>query len=138
MYFVENQHASIRNASVYLNISYSCVQRTLKKHKWHPFKITLVQQLRVGDTERRFSFIQWLINKKDVEPLIFNNILWTDKSKFMTNEILNRHNAHYWTNENPHRMRESKFQTFTGVNVWCGNIGNQLIGPHFYSGQYLF
>jgi len=98
----------------------------------------LVQQLKIGDSERRLSFIQWLINKKDFEPLIFNNILWTDESKFMTNGILNRHNAHYWTDENPHRMRESKFQTFSGINVWCGIIGNQLIGLHFYNGQYLF
>lgn len=56
----------------------------------------------------------------------------------MTNGILNRHNAHYWTDENPHWMRESKFQTFSGINVWCGIIGDQLIGPHFYNGQYLF
>lgn len=47
--------------------------------------------------------------------------------------------SHYETNENTQWMRESKFQTFLGVNVWCGIIiSNQLIGPHFYNGQYLF
>ncbi|KAF0752141.1 Uncharacterized protein FWK35_00011967, partial [Aphis craccivora] len=79
MYFVENQHASIRDAPSYLNISCSCVQRTLKK-----------------------------------------------QSKFMSNGILNRHNAHYWTDEYPHLMRKSIFQTFAhfynGQNAYCSKI----------------
>ncbi|XP_008181048.1 uncharacterized protein LOC100570008, partial [Acyrthosiphon pisum] len=73
-------------------------------------------------------------DRRKPSHMTFKSILWTDESKFMTNGILNRHNAHYWTDENPHWMRESKFQTFHGVNVWCGIIGDQLIGPYFYSG----
>lgn len=114
----------------------SFVQRILKKHKWHPFKIGLVQQLWVGDSEKSLGFVTWLINKKDNEPLILNKILWSDESIFMTNGILNRKNGHYWSDENPHWVRESKFQTFFGVNVWCGIIGDQLIGPYFYEGLY--
>lgn len=37
-YFIEHPHASIRNASQYLDISYGSIQNILKRYKWHPLE----------------------------------------------------------------------------------------------------
>ncbi|KAJ8947786.1 hypothetical protein NQ318_019458 [Aromia moschata] len=70
-----------------------------------------------------------------------NSILWTDKSRFHNNGTINRHNCHYWSDHNPHWMRETNFQRIWGINVWCGMIDGSMvgridgiIGPKFYRG----
>ncbi|RLU16752.1 hypothetical protein DMN91_010820 [Ooceraea biroi] len=42
---------------------------------------------------------------------------------------------HYWAPENPHWMREIDHQRRWSINVWCGILGNQVIGPYFIEGQ---
>jgi hypothetical protein len=39
------------------------------------------------------------------------------------------------TSENPHNVKEHYFQHHCSVNVWCGVLGNYLIGPHFTEGR---
>lgn len=39
---------------------------------------------------------------------------------------------HYWASENPHWMRTVPNQHPWSVNVWCGIIGDRVIGPHFF------
>ncbi|CAI6352735.1 unnamed protein product [Macrosiphum euphorbiae] len=46
------------------------VQKILKKHKMHPYKIDLVQHLRAGDSIRRLEFIAWFNSKLYDNPLI--------------------------------------------------------------------
>jgi len=65
---------------------------------------------------------------------IISNILWTDESSFNNNGIVNRHNSHYWNNNNPNWTRENNAQVRWSTNVWCGIINNQLVGPYFYDG----
>lgn len=44
----------------------------------------------------------------------------------------NRHNCHYWSDENPHWVRTIDHQHRWSVNVWCGIVDSQIIGPHFF------
>jgi len=76
------------------------------------------------------------MSTQEFEFSILNYILWTDEFKFSNNGILSRHNSHNWTDKNPYWVRETKFQTVLRVNIWCGIIGNQIIGPHYYEGKY--
>ena len=48
---------------------------------------------------------------------------------------LNRHNMHYWENENPRWMRTVPFQNPWSVNCWCGIVGEHVIGPYFFEGR---
>jgi hypothetical protein len=66
--------------------------------------------------------------------LLLHYILWSDESRFHNNGIVNRHNCHYWSQDNPHWLKETNFQNIWGVNVWCGIINGQFIGPRFYEG----
>ncbi|VEN42073.1 unnamed protein product, partial [Callosobruchus maculatus] len=48
---------------------------------------------------------------------------------------VNRQNCRYWTDENPHWMREEHTQYPQKVNVWAGIVGNHIVGPFFIDGN---
>ncbi|EFN82461.1 hypothetical protein EAI_16291, partial [Harpegnathos saltator] len=60
-----------------------------------------------------------------------DNILWTDEATFKTAYLILAIIYVYWSDENPHVVREGGFQYRWSINVWAGIIGNQMIGPHF-------
>lgn len=125
-------HTSLRFIASELGTTKSTVQRVVKNHKFHPFKIHLVQGLTPQDPEHRLHFIAELEIKIADDPLFLNNILWSDESRFHNNGTVNRHNSHYWSQENPKWVREGHFQQMWGINVWCGLFNGGLIGPYFY------
>lgn len=133
-YIQVNPHISTRCLQEELGISKSTIQRVLKQYKYHPFKVHLTQGLTPADPERRLNFIAEMSIKVDEDPFFLNKILWSDESRFHNNGIVNRHNCHYWSAENPRWVRETHFQTIWGINVWCGLFNGRLIGPYFYDG----
>jgi len=40
---------------------------------------------------------------------------------------------HTWSNDNPHETSVTKFQRRFSVKVWCGLLGNELIGPFVFN-----
>lgn len=60
-----------------------------------------------------------------------NSVLFTDEANFSRNAIMNIHNNHVWSQENPHATVETRFQHNFSVNVWAGIIDDYLIGPYF-------
>lgn len=125
-------HISVRALSVETGISKSTVQRILSEYKYHPFKIHLHQELRVTDYDRRLTLIAQFHVLINENPNFLNQILWSDESRFHNNGTVNRHNMHYWSQENPNWIRETNFQTMWGINVWCGLYNGRLIGPYFF------
>lgn len=132
-YIIIHPHVSIRTLAEEVGVSKSNVQRILKENKYHPFKIQLVQGLKPTDFERRLEFIACIQVILHESPNIFSQILWSDESRFHNNGVVNRHNSHYWSQENPHWVRESNFQTTWGINVWCGLFNGSIIGPYFFN-----
>lgn len=59
-------------------------------------------------------------------------ILWTDESTLSTSGLFNRKNTRQSARQNPHSYREFRFQGRQSVNVWCGILGDQVIGPYFF------
>ncbi|KAJ8938076.1 hypothetical protein NQ318_006346 [Aromia moschata] len=90
--------------------------------------------VRGGLTAKDCSKTSSIYSPTEVERVSVTNILWSDESRFHNNGIVNKHNAHYWSNQNPHWMTETRFQTVWGTNVWCGMFNGHLIGPHFFEG----
>lgn len=72
------------------------------------------------------------------DPSVIKKVLWTDECKLQNNGILNRQTSRYWSNKNPFWMRKSKFQVMWSINVWCGIVGNTLVGPYFFEGMNFF
>jgi hypothetical protein len=129
--FVENPHTSIRKTSQQCDISKSTVQTTLKKYNYHPFKIRLVQELSENDYNKRMEFCEEMMRRFDGDNNFFNWIVFSDEATFELHGSVNRHNCRYWSDENPHWMRDSHTQYPQKLNVWAGILGNTIIGPFF-------
>ena len=59
---------------------------------------------------------------------MIRNILFTDEAHF-TNKS---RNSHLWDRDNPHGTVGSNYQHLFAAKVWCGDIGDQLIGPYIF------
>jgi len=51
---------------------------------------------------------------------------------FIPDGVNNTKNSHLWDRDNPHGTVGSSYQHCFSVNVWCGVIGNRLIGPYIF------
>jgi len=99
--FVENVHLSIRKANQQHDISRMSVQRILKKIKFHPYKIHLVQELSKDDFDRRMEFCDVMRKTDDDSNFVFN-VIFSDEATFELNDFVNRHNC--ISDNNPHWM----------------------------------
>ena len=57
---------------------------------------------------------------------------WSVTTHFTHDVVNNTRNSHLWDRDNPHGTVESNYQHRFYVNVWCGVIGDQLIGLHIF------
>ena len=65
-------------------------------------------------------------------PELLSVILFTDEAFFTRDGINNSRNLHTWSDDNPHETSITNFQRRFSVNVWCGVLGNRLIGPFVF------
>ncbi|KAL4103809.1 hypothetical protein QTP88_019144 [Uroleucon formosanum] len=89
-----------------------------------------VQELLPRDYPARLIFSQTIIGKIAMNPIFLKNILFTDEAVFTKDGIFNQHNLHLWSEENPHAIRIRGSQYKFSINIWCGLVGNTLLGPH--------
>jgi len=71
-----------------------------KNNKWHSYKLYLVQELSKNDFDRRMQFYN-LIMKMINDPLLFDNIVFSDEATFELTGNVNKHNCRYWSDINP-------------------------------------
>ena len=60
------------------------------------------------------------------------NILFTDEPLFPRDGVNNTRNSRLWDHGNPCGTVESNYQHHFSLNVWCGVIGDQLIGLYIF------
>lgn len=132
---VENPQTSSRQIADNIGVSQRKAITTLKKHKFHPYKIMLHHALNEDDPDRRLQFCETMDRLIIANPTTVNNICFSDESTFYVNGLVNRHNCRYWDNSNPHVHREHHTQYPQKVNVWAGLFGNHVIGPLFIDGN---
>ena len=65
-------------------------------------------------------------------PELLSVILFRDEASFTRDGVNNLRNVHTWSHDNPHETSVSNFQRRFSVNVWCGVLGNKLIGPFVF------
>lgn len=133
--FTENPHHSIRRAAQEHDIGRSSVHKILNRAEFHPFKVKLVHKLNEDDFDRRVEFCEDMMGRIVEDPFLPSNIAFTDEATFQLDGTLNRHNCRYWSDENPHWMREDKSQYPQKLNVWAGILNNRIIGPFFIDGN---
>lgn len=129
---VENDpKISSRKISQETGISRGSVLNILHKHKFHPYHISLNQELYGEDFLNRRTFCTWTENQILRDNNFFKYVLFTDECSFRNNGSVNKHNLHYWSVQNPHWARERPTQRQWSLNVWGGIIDGLLIGPFF-------
>lgn len=125
-YFEVNPQASIRSCVADLGLSFSSIQRILQNHRMHDYKLSMSQHLHFGDAERRVQFCENILIRIQEDNGYLRKIIWTDESKFSREGIFNRHNTHFWANNNPHLQRPRNFQEKFSFNVFCLMKDNQI------------
>lgn len=133
--FIEDPQQSTRSVANICDVSQGSVVRLLKKNKFHPYKIQLVQELNEDDPDRRLQFCEEMESLISAHPLFVKNIVFSDECSFFVNGAVNKHNCRYWDTENPHVFRESRTQYPEKVNVWAGILGDHILGPFFINGN---
>lgn len=121
---------STRKISSELGVSHTTVWRTIRNQQLYPFHFQKVQALTPADYPPRQQFCRWLLNRCAEEPNFVAHILFTDEASFARDGIMNSHNMHYWADENPYWTVAGTHQQQFSLNIWCGIIGDILIGPH--------
>lgn len=133
-YVEADPRLSVRKIGSDLGISKTTVHAILVDNKLHPYHIVLHQALMDTDFDRRLDYCYWLNNMLVEDHLFSLRVLWTDEAVFTNTGGVNLHNMHYWSANNPHWMREVDNQYKWSVNVWCGILGDKIIGPHVFQG----
>lgn len=129
-------HTSTRKMARELHIGKSTVHRVLKQNRFHPYKATTVQELSDDDKGRRWNFTERLLTRIDAQPNFLKHVCFTDECVFHEDCCnFNRHNNHYWAQENPDWTRVTHRQQRWSVNVRMGIIGDHVIGPYFIEGN---
>ena len=114
-----------RMASRIGGVSHMLVLRALHEEDFYPYHDQPVQHLEPGDHAQHMDFCRWI----QAHPELFGVILFTDESSFTWDGVNNSRNVHTWSQDNPHETTVTTFQSRFSVNVWCGVIGDRLIGP---------
>ncbi|XP_071054645.1 uncharacterized protein [Onthophagus taurus] len=131
-YFNAYPTISLRQVSKESGLSKSSIHRILKKHKYHPYSISIVQHLRDTDFARRVNFCEFILTEHYGNNQFLDNIIWSDEAKFTKNGLFNRHNSHYWSDSNPHKFTTSNFQGSWQFNVYCAIRNDRVVALHFY------
>lgn len=134
-YFNNNPRASIRMASLNLNIPRETIRRCLAKNKIKPFKPKILHSLELGDEERRLEFCYWIQGEYLNNLDFLNEIIFSDEATFTTNGVVSAQNCRHWSTENPQFTINARRQYSQKVNVWCGIQKNRIIGPFFFDGN---
>ncbi|XP_051164458.1 uncharacterized protein LOC127283547 [Leptopilina boulardi] len=134
-YIHQHPTHSIRQMVRALQLSYWTVQQILRGDGLHAYHYRQVQALHEGDNERRMAFCRWLVAQHEQDPTFRDRILYTDEATFPRSGTFNYHNNHEWRHENPHLAIRCRHQRRMSLNVWCGVVGDLLIGPFFFDGH---
>ena len=126
----QNPSISTRTIARDIGANHVSVWQVLKEQQLHPYHLQKVQALSPIDFPPRINFSRWFVHRCRLQPQFPRYVLFTDEATFNREGILNSRNNHIWADENPHTIRQSKFQHKFGINVWAGIVDGRLIGPY--------
>ncbi|KAG2459496.1 RPGF4 factor, partial [Polypterus senegalus] len=106
--FSKSPQRSTRRMSLESGIIRTSLRRILATHKWHPYKLQLLQHLNEDDPDRRTEFAEWAKQKLEQDPQFTQKILFSDEANFYLNGEVNKQNHRYWSDTNPHWIDPSK------------------------------
>jgi hypothetical protein len=70
----------------------------------HPYKITVVPEIKPVDYEKRWRFCSWFINHVYDGRIAPKLTFFTDEANFNLLAYINSQNNRHWSSENPHTL----------------------------------
>ena len=92
-------------------------QKEVEYHWWEP-----------GDHAQRMDLCNWI----KAHPKLLSVILFSDEASCTRDGVINSRNVHTRYHDNAHETSVTNFQMRFTVNVWCGVLGNKLIGTFVF------
>lgn len=132
-FYRHNRDSSLRNAVLAVNATRCYIHRVLKKHNFKAYKVMPLHRLLPQDLPARRNYCQIILNHQLINNEFLRNILWTDEAAFTTSGIFNRQNRRIWQIENPRAIEQIQRQGRQTLGVWCGILGDKIIGPIFFN-----
>ena len=116
-------------------LSQSTFSRIIRKDiHWHPYRIQKRHGLRPGDTARRTAFCQWLLQRPQ---RMLRETLIVDEANFYMNGSVTTSNVRRYVpkGQAPRDFAYDVPNDKRKLVVWCGLVGNRIIGPIFVPGD---
>jgi hypothetical protein len=132
--FENNPSTSTRVVGRAMHAPHATVWRVLNEQLLHPFHLQKVHALGPADYPARIQFAQYFLQQCDADPDYPLTVLFTDEAMFTREVLVNSHNMHQWAEDNPHATLQHGHQQRFSLNVWCGMVQSQLLGPHVFPG----
>lgn len=127
-------HLSVRVIEERLGVPRNTVHRILRSARLHPYRIMYHQALpNPLDPLNRMAFCRWSLERIQQFQFFFRYVCFSDESIFNNRGQVNRWNFRYWSENNPHWLRQINHQYRWSLHVWCGIVNGQLIGPYFFN-----
>ena len=124
---------SIRTAARQLELPRSTVHKVLHKNlRLYAYKVQMLQALQPNDMPRRKEFAVNMLQRISEGKAFLKRVCFSNEATFHVSGKLNKYNVRIWGSENPHASRELQRDS-PKVNVWCGIMCNQIIGPFFFN-----
>lgn len=118
---------SARKHAAALALSARSVRRILHDElKFHPYKLTMVQDLKPRDYVARRNACETLLGMPQ-DSLVF----FSDEAHFHLSGCVNKQNMRYWSPHNPRILYERPLHS-ERVTVWCALSRVRIIGPWFF------
>jgi len=123
------EQLSTSTRSQNLNISRTSLRRIVNKDLgMKPYKIQLVQELKLHDHPMRFRFAQWAEQRLVEDEHFYRKIIFSDEAHFHLGGYVNKQNCRIWGSENPSSWRS---QCTTSDCLVSGGI----IGSFFFENE---
>jgi len=94
----------------------------------YPHHIQRIKHLEPADMCSRLDLSRWINSNTHT----IHNILFTDEIHVTRDGVNNTRNFHLCDLDKPHGTVKNNYQHRFSVNMWCGVIGDQLIGPYIF------
>ena len=129
---VENPLMPLSQRREHVGMSERSMRRVLVKNKFRAYRPKFVHVLQDRDYDARLDFCFWMEGKREEDRDFFKMILFTDEATFSSNGVVSSQNCRWWADENPNFAIEARNQHHFKVNVWCGILNTQIVGPFFF------
>ena len=126
---------SIRHRRQQLNLSYTTLQRALRKDlRVKAYKSAKAQAIKATDPHSRLVFANWIAQKEAEDPRFCEKVLFSDGAHFHPSGYVNEQNQRMWAERNPREVVQCGMKP-EKCTAWCALWAGGVLGPYFFEDE---